>query len=95
MRVLSAQEKRQHGCCCCADVAKAGVNGQVRTACPFDECPYKVLDKYESYEKYMESEDCRILVGEFFQTVAGCYTLSWPGREATKSGLRGDSRVIL
>ena len=32
----------------------------VSTNCPYDECPYHVLDKYETYEEYVESEDSKI-----------------------------------
>ena len=58
------------------DMGKEHYNGANRIACPYDECPHTVLDKYETYEQYMASEDSKILVHEFFQTVASCYELA-------------------
>ncbi len=49
---------------------------QSRYTCPHKECPYKVLDKYETYEDFLDSEDSKILVPEFFQTNADCYELA-------------------
>lgn len=91
MRVLSAQEKKQRGCCCCANVGKTQVKGQARTVCPFTECAYSVLDKYESYEAFMESDDCKILVDEFFQSVADCYALSKLGKKVSRYSSDGDA----
>jgi hypothetical protein len=50
--------------------------GQNQTSCPFDECPFSVLDKYNSYEEFMASEDSKIMVTHFFETVASIYELS-------------------
>lgn len=76
MRVVPNYEKRQRGCQYCFDVGKQHYKGANRIACPHDECPYAVLDKYETYDQYMASQDSRILVHEFFQTVASCYELA-------------------
>ncbi len=75
LRLVSLYERKQRGCTYCNDVVYRGVRGSNRLACPLDKCPYKVLEKYETYEEYMASEDCRILVDGFFQNVASCYEL--------------------
>lgn len=48
------------------------------TSCPHDKCPYRVLDKYETYDDYMESEDSKIDVSAFLVEAANCYTLAPP-----------------
>lgn len=77
MHIIPSYVKKQRGCQYCADVGhiRAGNHG-MRFACPHDECPYHVLDKHETYEKFMASEDSRILVDGFFQTAASCYDLA-------------------
>lgn len=40
-----------------------------------DKCPYTVLDKYETYDEFIASEDSVILVPEFFASIADCYRL--------------------
>ena len=74
-RVLPSYEKKQHGCQYCLHVTTKRHEGEIRNACPFKECPYKVLDKYKSYEEFMASEDSKIFVTEFFSTVPGAYEL--------------------
>lgn len=78
MRVILADEKMKRGCMYCKHVDIIHNGRKSRIGCPFDECPYTVLDKYETYEEFMATEDCRILVDEFFQTVADCYALATP-----------------
>ena len=73
VRVVKLQEKKQRGCQYCMDMTKTRVGRANVTGCPYPECKYHELDNYETYEEYMESEDCRILVNEFFSTVAQCY----------------------
>ncbi len=73
-RIVHLYERKQRGCVYCNYVVKGGGSGN-RIACPFDECPYKVLEKYETYEEFMASEDSKILVDGFFQTAASCYEL--------------------
>lgn len=76
MRIIPLFEKTQRGCQYCIHKQVKSVSGESRTVCPFDECPYHVLDKYKSYEEYMASEDSRILVNEYFTTIPCCYELS-------------------
>lgn len=97
MRVVPFFEKKQRGCQYCMHVTKCQnefSSHDSRTGCPFDECPYSVLDKYRTYEEFMASEDARILVTEFFSTVASVYEL---GSAATSKKIfsDGDSRVNL
>lgn len=95
MRLIKTTEKKKRGCESCKDKGLMYANGAVRSACPYEECPYHVLDKYDTYEEYMESEDCRILVNEFFQTIPECYE---SGRVSTRFRSiysDGDSRVHL
>ena len=75
-RFVSLNENRQRGCRYCLYVSSAKRKGQNQTACPFEECQFAVLDKYNTYEEFMESEDSKILVTEFFKTVATIYELS-------------------
>lgn len=95
MRLVPAHEKKKRGCLYCANVEIVRTGGRKkdsRTACPFDECPYKVLDKYESYEEFMKSEDSKILVTEFFSTIPSCYELQ-SRMTPNRSFSDGDSRV--
>lgn len=73
VRVVKLQEKKQRGCQYCMDMKRVRLGKYYCTGCPYPECKYHELDNYETYEEYMESEDCRILVTEFFETVAQCY----------------------
>jgi hypothetical protein len=52
------------------------MGGKFRNSCPFDKCPYEILDKYNSYEEFLKSEDSMIFVNEFFSTVPSVYELS-------------------
>lgn len=76
LRVIAQYEQRQRGCQYCIDVTTKLYEGQRRTACPFQQCPYTVLDKYKSFEEFMESEDGKIPVTEYFSTVPAVYELS-------------------
>lgn len=76
MRLISLREKKQRGCECCLDMKPTEIESRIRTACPFAKCPYEVLDKYKTYEEFMESEDSMILATEYFTTIASCYELS-------------------
>lgn len=87
-RLLTLYEMRQRGCKFCKNVTTARNLYGDRTACPFDECPYKVLDKYNSYEEFMASEDSKILVPEFFSSVSGFYDC--PKRNASSKRLYSD-----
>lgn len=48
MRKLGKKEKKKRGCLYCLD-RKSG-------KCKHDECPYRELDEYESYNDYLKSE---------------------------------------
>lgn len=95
MRVIRMAENKQRGCNYCKDVIQRNKGYVTQTSCPHDKCPYKVLDKYETYEDYMKSEDSRIIVDEFFQTVAECYALSAYNKKPVKNGSDGDFRVSM
>lgn len=93
MRLLALYEKKKHGCQYCLHITPLKHEGEIRNACPFDECPYHVLDKYESYEKFMASEDSKILVSEFFTYVADCYELSTPNTVRNRVFSDGDATM--
>lgn len=95
MRVIHMHENKQRGCVYCNDVVKRKHGYVTQTSCPHDECPYKVLDKYESYEDFMASEDSRILVEEFFDSVAECYSLSSSSKKPVRNSSDGDFRIGL
>ena len=76
MRVLPLREKKKRGCRYCHEMKMINDHSNIRTNCPHDKCPYHVLDKYDTYEEFMASEDSKILVDGFFQTTASCYELS-------------------
>ena len=76
VRCLKRHEIDQRGCLICADMRTAGTGKESHLACLHDECPYKVLDKYESYDEFFASEDSMILVPEFFKTAADCYEMA-------------------
>ena len=84
MRVVPGYEKKQRGCQYCFDMGKEHYQGANRIACPHDECPYTVLDNYETYDQFMASEDSKILVDGFFQTVASCHELQNANVSASK-----------
>lgn len=91
-RVIPYYEKRQRGCQYCLHMSLQKTKGYLHTACPFNECPYTVLDKYKTFEEFMKSEDSKILVNEFFSTVASCYELQ-SRMTPNRSFSDGDSRV--
>ncbi len=93
MRVLTLYEKKKHGCPYCLNVTTLRAGGEIRNACPFDKCQYPVLDKYESYEDFMASEDSKILVTEFFTSVAGCYEKSACEHTPNRIFSDGDARL--
>lgn len=95
MRPVPLYEKKQRGCQYCKDMCVKVYGKETRTACPFAECPYTVLDKYNSYEEFMASEDSKILVTEFFHTVATVYELSANPSKTKCLFSDGDSRIGL
>jgi hypothetical protein len=95
MRIVPGYEKKQRGCEWCLHKSIARSGRDIRTGCPFDECPYRVLDKYKTYEEFMASEDSKILVNEFFTSVAGCYELAKQAQSPKKIYSDGDHRLHL
>ena len=92
-RFVSLYEKKQRGCLYCIHSTRKMKRGENRTACPFEECPYSVLDKYNSYEEFMASEDSKILVTEFFKTVATVYEFSASPCKTKVLFSDGDGRI--
>lgn len=60
MRELKRVEKEQRGCCYCLNVKRVKRLHLPRHLCPYEKCPYQVLDKYETYEDFIESDDSKI-----------------------------------
>lgn len=56
MRRLHNGERKQRGCDFCADMVRGVMPGDVmrRKICPYDECPYHELDKYETYNQFLK-----------------------------------------
>ena len=52
MRALGKAEKDKRGCLYCLEF-KGSTN---RGRCEHDECPYRELDDYETYEDYFKSQ---------------------------------------
>ena len=76
LRVVSFSEKKKRGCNYCKDMELTRDHSGIRTGCKHNKCPYHALDNHDSYEEFMKSEDSRILVQEFFQTMPSCYELA-------------------
>ena len=76
MRTIPNFERKQRGCAFCKD-GDCRQQGRVwRIRCPYSECPYRVLDKYKTYDEFLKSEDSKILVTEFFSTIASAYEMA-------------------
>lgn len=73
MRLLKADEKRKRGCIYCENVKRAYVPSYagMRQTCPYTECPYTVLDKYDTYEDFMKSDDSKIRIADLLGTAGG------------------------
>lgn len=97
MRPVSLREKNKRGCAYCKDMKlhRIPAAGGVRTCCPHDKCPYQALDKYDTYEDFMASDDAKILVDGFFLTVPSIYELSNGNTQVKQIYRQGESRVIL
>ena len=95
MRVIPCKERKQRGCSYCFHVETIKYDGKYRNACPYSKCQYPVLDKYKTYEEFMESEDSKILVDEFFTSVAGCYELASVEKKQNRLFSDGDGRLHL
>ena len=61
IRKLRKAEAVQRGCYFCEHKVNKWDNsrGCNRSCCPFEKCPYGVLDKYDTYDDFVESEDCK------------------------------------
>lgn len=61
MRKLYAGEIQHRGCNFCANmVVKWDYSvGFPRSNCTFRRCPYRILDKHNSYVEFEKSEDCK------------------------------------
>lgn len=70
VRKLKNAELYKRGCLYCLDMISTEVpwGNYNAKSCPHEECPYHVLDKYETYNDFMKSEDSKILVDEFFDS---------------------------
>jgi hypothetical protein len=67
----------KRGCEWCTDRKRArSTDGVVRYGCIHSKCPYTILDKYETYDEFLDSDDSRIITPEFFRTSADCYELA-------------------
>ena len=64
MRKLTYKECNRHGCQWCNDIIPASeYRGQyIPRECPYEKCPYTVLDKFKSYADYMKYTDGDSLV---------------------------------
>lgn len=62
MKYLSECEPEKRGCYYhCTDTRLISVGkGNFRRYCIHEKCPYRILDKYETYEDYLKSPDSRI-----------------------------------
>lgn len=60
-RALGKSTIRKRGCVYCTDYYIEKVEGKKFKRCKhISGCPYHELDKYDTYEDYLESEDCQI-----------------------------------
>lgn len=91
--MVSGDEKRQRGCLYCLHKQNIKHEGQLRTGCPYPKCRFDILDNYKSYEEFMASDDCKILVDEFFISAAGFYELFDAQRKSKKLYSDGDQKM--
>lgn len=95
MRMVPPYEKRKRGCQYCLHAKRVRDFGEFRSGCQYNECPYTVLDKYESYEAFMESEDSKILVAEFFIGCGEWCSVSKSRKSPAREFSDGDGKVGL
>ena len=62
MRVVDKNEKEKRGCLYCLDYKK--VRGTKNRMCKHDECPFRELDEFESYEDFFKAQG-NVLAGLF------------------------------
>lgn len=60
-RHITDKEKKKRGCIYCMDTLTGSQQGSyyVGRFCPYEECPYRELDKYDSYGDYIKDTDLR------------------------------------
>ena len=71
MRRIMRKERVQRGCAYCMFSVMKSWGGSNWRHCPYDECPYRELDKYKTYREYLEKEGLNIrltidLIGKKF-----------------------------
>lgn len=77
VRFLKAYEKKQRGCAYCLDMSVLhDESDKPHFTCKHDKCPYTVLDKYETYDEFLASEDSKILVPQFFEAAQELFRLT-------------------
>ena len=54
MRYVSKAEKKKRGCVNCIDLTPDRKRGK-RVKCPYEECPYHELDKYDTYDAFLKA----------------------------------------
>ena len=56
MRNIRLEERNKRGCDHCMDVIPPEYRGTWKTSrrCPYDECPYHVLDDVSTYREYLK-----------------------------------------
>lgn len=59
-RILKKSERDKRGCNDCANMIRTELGNGVTHTCPYEECPYHELDKYNTYEECLNSEDSKI-----------------------------------
>lgn len=96
VRLLKKFEKKQRGCDFCLDhrVWKDDAD-KPHFACIHNECPYKVLDKYETYDEFLASEDSRILVAQFFDLAGEDFKTHKITKRPMRMFSDGSSRIYL
>ena len=62
MRKLTKLEMQQRGCHYCENRVNEwnAAWGCYRSKCPHESCPYGILDKFDTYDAFVESKDCRL-----------------------------------
>lgn len=59
-RLIRDRERKQRGCIYCLDMQTTGDGTNIAGRyCPYEECPYHELDKYETYDEYMKATDLK------------------------------------
>jgi len=60
VRIIGKKELKKRGCNYCLHKGLTKVEEKKFSTCPYDVCPYKVLDKYNSYEEFLKKQDFRL-----------------------------------